>query len=349
MPRIFRYDTHMGVVTPLNPIEDLMSWIAGLRSIGYTSDILKTKHNMTAKRAIQKSSQLISLFAENTLGLLDQAYSGPEGLSFLPLYYAILNLSKVYIVLSGNLRLLDSNRYHGASYNPDQKSSRDLLNEEVVLRKNGVLPLFYKSITNETWNFNNRKIKLGDVYPYIFGITYEFEHAYKNPIAIQGTNIEIVGGVKQGYRLKVRLAESQHSLANKRSCLKLLNGHYKYDAKQKVYFSEAVAESSVEAAQSILANKIRRYLIYSTSGNMGSPISLTPLSAKHFLLPEEVPIWLAFFHLANVVRYNPEFIAKLANSKAWPMLLALRKHTILQFLTLFWSYLHQSNYYFILR
>ncbi len=349
MTTILRYDTTEAVLTPLNPLEDLISWITGLRSTGYTSDILRVNHNITNKADIRQGSQLISLFSNNAVGLLDQAYAGPEEMSFLPLYYSILNLSKIYIILSGHMGLLATNRYHGVSYNPNQKTSRDLLTEEIVFKQNGVLPLFYWSITNEIWRFDKKKIKLGDIYPYIFGISHEFGHAYKVPWALQTISVEIPERGDDGLRLNITLAKSNHPNASKRRYLKIMNGEFKYKEKNNTYISDSKVDTLDKDTKELLLKNIRRCLIYTTSGEFDSTISLTPISGMPLLLPEELPIWLAFFHLSNVVRYNPEFIVKLTYSKAWPMLLALRKHTILKFLTLFWSFLHQSHYHLISR
>ena len=51
---------------------------------------------------------------------------------------------------------------------------------------------------------------------------------------------------------------------------------------------------------------------------------------------------LAFFHMSNVVRYNPEFLARLKDSRSWGLLLVLRNHAVLKFLKLFWENISQS-------
>ena len=269
MTQILRYDTTVAVTTPLNPLEDLTSWIKGLRSIGYTSDILRAKHKITNKADIQKGSQLISLFSSNAVGLLDQAYAGPEEMSFLPLYYAILNLSKIYIITSGHMNLLAKNRHHGGSYNPNQKASRDLLTEEVILRHNGILPLFYQSITNENWTFKTKKLSLG-IYTLIFmEYLMSFLHAYKSPFSLQQISVDMSCKYQaEEYRLQITVDnKSNHKNAGKRRFLKILNGKFAYEKNNHKYVSELKFNNFDEASQALLLRNIRRYLIYTTGGD----------------------------------------------------------------------------------
>jgi len=55
-------------------------------------------------------------------------------------------------------------------------------------------------------------------------------------------------------------------------------------------------------------------------------------------------LWLLFFWLSNVVRYSPEQLEELQDSRLWPILLTLRKHATLRFLILFWSYFHKTSF-----
>jgi hypothetical protein len=84
---------------------------------------------------------------------------------------------------------------------------------------------------------------------------------------------------------------------------------------------------------------VRPVLLYSDL--TGNP--LTPLSSKPLLLPQEIPIALAFFHMSSVVRYKPEFVARLRDSRYWPVVATTRYHGMLHFLRLLWSYVHQRE------
>ncbi len=343
MTTILRYDKVSEVTTPLDPIEDLLSWISGLSSLGYTSDILRNVHRISDTREIKNCAQLIAVHSTNSIGLIEQAYSGPAIISFLPLYYAILNLSKIYITLSGRRQDLERNRWHGATYNPE-KSSRDLLTEQITLKRGGVLPLFYEVLTRSTWGRNDIKIKLHDIYPRMLGISHEYQHAYGNPSSFQPIDLAVQGDLATGYYLEARLASTYHPNAGSRRHLKILTGFKPKPHEQGIFISERILATTTDEAHDILLQNVKRFLLYEPVTNIfGNIIGCrTVLSSKNLLFPEEVPIWMALFHLSNIVRYKPEFLYKVKDTQAWPMLLALRKHTVLRFLLLFWSFAHQT-------
>ena len=84
---------------------------------------------------------------------------------------------------------------------------------------------------------------------------------------------------------------------------------------------------------------VRPALLYSDiSGN-----PLTPSSSKPLLLPQELPIALAFFHLSSIVRYKPEFVARLRDSRFWPVVSTTQYHGMLHFVRLLWSFVHQTD------
>ena len=350
MSQLCRYDHLQQVQTSLDPLQDSISWIAGLRSKGYVSDILRSKHGFTSKKEIADCSQSICKFAQYAVGLLEQAYSGPPELSFLPLYYCLLNLSKVYIVLSPNRARLATNRHHGASY-PLSKASQDLMTEEITIKSSGVLPLFYETLTGSVWT-KGKKYCIGDVYPYLANISYEYGQAYGKPAAVRQIMPIVRGDQTNGFQLGIALHPSPHPDANNKRFLKILQGFTldKQTQSPLTYVTDNVFSPNIEQAKTQLANKTQRFLIWDHEFRIvGGIYSVTPISNQRILLPEEFPIWLAFFHLSNVVRYNPEFLTKLQDSKSWAMLLALRRHTILRFLILFWSYLQQTTFILSVR
>ena len=66
-----------------------------------------------------------------------------------------------------------------------------------------------------------------------------------------------------------------------------------------------------------------------------------------FQRPEEINLFLAFFHLSGLVRYNPSLAYRLEDSRFWPMLLTFRRHGLLRALTLAWEFAHQSHTEFV--
>ncbi len=347
MTVITRYNELSLVTSPLDPIEDVTSWICGLNSIGYTSDILAKVHGIAPAQTVRQCAQAVSQFASTAIGLLEQAFSGPSNLSFLPLYYAILNLSKIYIIAAGKYDNLSLNRHHGASYNPVGKSSHDLLTEEIKILPKGVFPLFYSVLAPGRTIANSRKVTLSSIYPYIRGISYEYEQAYRKQSSVQIISIQVGGVGENSFRLNAGIREMGLANANNLRFLKAITGFKRDTNSPNQYYTKPVQALSEKEALLHLSKKVRRNLLYETVFDIFNQASgsLTPLSNNNMLLPEEVPIWLAFHHLSNVVRYNPEFLGKIENSKAWPMLLAMRKHTLLRFLLLTWSFIHQREFH----
>lgn len=75
----------------------------------------------------------------------------------------------------------------------------------------------------------------------------------------------------------------------------------------------------------------------------GNNTFTTPACSTHLLMPEELPIFLLFFHMSSVVRYKPEFLFRTRDSQYWPMLSAARRHCLLKMLILAWSFVHKTN------
>ena len=77
-------------------------------------------------------------------------------------------------------------------------------------------------------------------------------------------------------------------------------------------------------AEQQIKNSIKRSLISDSISHVGfgqSWLSHTPISGKKHVFNEEMCILLAYFHLSNVVRYNPEHLFKLKDSKYWVLLI----------------------------
>jgi hypothetical protein len=91
---------------------------------------------------------------------------------------------------------------------------------------------------------------------------------------------------------------------------------------------------------------LRTYLLYTpTVVNLRRVCYITPKSRSRLLLPEEVPLFLMFFHLGSVIRYKPAFYERVAESAFLPMLLAAERHCTLKFLLLFHNGMHQRSHF----
>jgi hypothetical protein len=333
---ILRYDDSAGVSTPLDPLLDVLSWVKGLKSNSVCSDLLRTKHSISDRRTNKTCTISVANHASMAISLFEEGLSCPEETSFISLYYGMLNLSKCCVIASGGIQDLQGQRWHGVSYRTGGNMPRDFLNDSVELRKKGALALYYQTLTGVTWG-RDRKIPMSCFYPHIAGIGHEFSSAYGIKQQLQSCNLEekiVQGKISLQLRLDNNLVIGNRG---KRS-LPLSKGFRKIDS--LVY--QTKFQSGPDAKSKILSG-VRRYLLYSfVQGGMA--ITVTPVSSIHLLLPEEIPILMAFFHLSNISRYNPEYIARIQDSIAWPMLLALRRHASLRFLTLFWSYINKTAY-----
>src|SRR3990167_2882661 len=199
---VLRYDSTKIVTTRLDPLSDISSWFAWLRSKGFVGDLLKEIHGFSDRNKINKASKAISSHAENAINLLGQGFSGSTDVSFLPIYYALLNIAKICIILKDKQSELEQQRLHGVSYNP--KSSRDLMTEEITLHKNGAIPLYFQAITDKNLIGSKKKIsvKMNEIYPFIRSMSHEYLEIYKPKLLYYPITINLEGNDKDGYRLK---------------------------------------------------------------------------------------------------------------------------------------------------
>lgn len=349
---VLRYETISGVSSALDPVDDALDWIAGLRSTQYTSDLLRKKHGFVSSQDVRSAAATVAAHTAAAAGLIEQARSGPTALSFLPLYYAILSLSKICVAIGPQRAFIGVHRHHGASYNPLQKSSRDLRTETITLQPKGVLGLFYTTLTGEPWYRAARAMHMAAVMPFITSVGFEHNLAFGSPPKLARVHVGIEGDAGSRYQLTVA-APLQPPIWNGRLReLRAFRG-LKQDSKDSnEYRSPSVtANSASEARRQLIGRHLRPSLLYDPhEGNfVGSVGCLTPVCSRHLLLPEELPIWLTFFHMSNIVRYKPEFLAKLSDSRSWPFLLAIRRHGLLRFLLLFLSFMHKTAFHLSAR
>lgn len=339
---IYRYNSKIVINTRNNPLEDLCLWTSSLRSISYSEDLLFMHHGFKNKRERKICAQQISAYAEHAINLLHQAFSGPNLISYLPIYYSMLNLAKICIIVKGERQALERQRWHGASYVQKSNYSIDLLNEQISLKSKGAIPLLYKVITGSEFPRPGTIITLKRLYPYIHDVSVEYSYLYGEPDNIIGIQLEIEGEQKSGYYIKCTLNNASKKSLPSKSKIKLLSG-FTVDLKNpKIFYSKKIRDTE-ENAKNKLYLIFRRYLIQSTVLSLGQISTYTPVSSSQFQLFEEFPLILVFFHLSNVVRYNPLYLERLYNSKACTLLLTLPKQGAITFLELFWSLLRNED------
>lgn len=346
---IGRYDARLVAHTYLDPMEDAVSFLSALQSTEYVSDLLVDVHGFSDPKLVRASASMIRALILNACSFLDQASEGPPQASFLPAYYAVLNLSKSYMVSGGLLEAVRGRIRHGAFY--DFKRRRSLLNDEVTLGPDGVLPRFYEVLTGERWPWQRQHtIGLDAVYPYIVDCSSEYQlvqgpgrHLAVCEVSVQRQQGS--GGAVVALRVLVHRQDGMPAdpARGMRRRLRLLKGRFG-TTKKHPQGLEYIGKRRVEplvAAKTELMGDLRRHLLY--DGFITRPFTRTPLSGSRLLLPEEVPIWIALFHLSNVVRYDPEFLLRLQDSKFWPVVMAVRRQAVFRYLLLTWSYHHKKS------
>lgn len=195
------------------------------------------------------------------------------------------------------------------------------------------MPLFYQTLTG-TRIGANITLPLSEIYPYILDVSTEYELATGKPSPFALFHFLVITiGKNQHLRVTANLAAG-HPIP-KVNQLKALVGFKKDPGNSASYTSRAIAGTLPPQ----LRAHIRPFLIYHSLD--GSPMSR--ISGSHLLMPEEFPIALAFFHMSSVVRYKPDFLAKLKDSRYWPMLSILRRHALFKFLVTFWGFTHRRT------
>jgi hypothetical protein len=119
----------------------------------------------------------------------------------------------------------------------------------------------------------------------------------------------------------------------------ILDGLQKH---QDAFRSAEVSAANFGEAHRKLRAHFKWHMLYHR-GAYGRLNTSTPSSRATLDLPDEFCILMAFFHLGNVVRYDPQRLEQLMDSRAAPMVEALRRHGTLRFLVQFWSFVTQKQ------
>lgn len=329
--------------THSDPFEDTVTIVKGLRSSSFTEGMLVARHAFDKAKA-KTAAREIGLHIEAATGLFDQAFSGPEDLSFLPLYYSLLNISKSYIIASGQGSALMSNQLHGASY-PVLDPFTSLLQEKIILWPAGVIPLFYSTLTGLVAPWSQKTpISLEAVYPLIYGVTYELEYCCGRLPSLARIDISVYSDEKGPYGL-CQFVDPPAPYAVKDSEISSTSYPFLSPFTQvgpRKFRLPDVGEKDLPSAMAKTRPFVNTWMFYELAHSPLDIVTCIPRLIQGVIFPEELPILLASFHLSSVVRYKTEALAALKDSAEWPMLLALRKHATYRFLLLFLSFMRQQ-------
>lgn len=147
--QISKYPSEFLAISRLNHLDDALDLVSFLTAEDFVSEQLNQVHNKP-KADSRELAKRISSHAKLAKDYASLSISSNPEISFLPGYYAILNLAKIFCLIGPySLEFDKQTKWHGATYNPRKKLSQSLLTEEVCVRTGGTLALFYKTITNQ--------------------------------------------------------------------------------------------------------------------------------------------------------------------------------------------------------
>lgn len=333
-----RYEQDELVTSTQNGFSDLLDWLQFLHAKEYLLAVLQGVHGLSNADALKRCAKIVP-HVRVAAAYVRQSLDGPAEISFLPAYYAILNLMKVYVLLGHRHADLSRNRLHGATYDPQGKDSRSILTEEIVLKDGGVFPLFYETVCGKRLPKRNLSLRVGDFLGCVSGTTFEYSLATGRPHAVcqLGFHVAVDQGVP---RVVSQIAYPPAGAPKGRA--QALAGFTTNGNAAPVYIGPPVpsANGPVDLT-TILRGCIKTHLLYRLEPS--HTYSIVTNSGVEF--PQELPVALLFFYMSSVVRYRPEYFARLRDSKFWPVISCARAHAFLEFLLCFWSFVHRKNYF----
>lgn len=347
MEEIARYPQVSRVTSSLHRLDDVLDWVSGFTSKKYVTEIVRKKHNYNMpfnNEAVESVTQYVNFGCR----YIEQAQKGPKELAYLPLYYALLNFVKAYISVGKYAIELDKkeNRRHGAVYEHGDFSCLD--EDKISIHKAGVIPLFYKTLVDTSLPIahNQRKleIRMKRIYPYIRQISAEYRIACgKSSDKLVPFQVIIEECETDFIRLKANwmggLFVEQVAIPKRLWRLQAFVGMKRINKN-----SQTLISKKYNKGDNKVWSHIRRNVLYDEDIGIGEPrLVFCPVSNDKVLMPEELPILFAFYHMSNISRYNPKAMNKLMDSQYWPTILTLQNHGLYTFLLLFYRYMMQET------
>jgi hypothetical protein len=279
---------------------------------------------------------------------VEQARSGPRVVSYLPYYYSFLQFAKAVIVARQGVAALSSPLTHGLSYRPTAKDSQSLENEEIYVWTKGVFQIFYEILTRrelpdlrpkaKRTPYNPRMaIKMQKVYPYLYDAEHEYLMAKQETKSYFAWILieKILDDADSPLKLKPVLDKESVTNANLSPLFRRLG----------------IEGDLIEIAEGVDPHaEIPTYLLCHTITVPISRIEVppfwygTPIWNGRLHYAEEIPIFLAFFHLGSIARYKPRFMERIMDSPYYPFILAVERHCATKMFLLFYESMMQCSY-----
>jgi hypothetical protein len=330
---VYRYPMLETYVTSGDAFDDLLTQIGFLTSCEYVEELLVSAHGVSHRSAARRA-HIIVAHARYAIAYIAQARSSAPEVAFLPGYYGILNLMKLCVLFSSRHADLPNHRWHGAQYRVDAKDSRTIVTEEVTLHKGGALALFYEVMCGKP--MVSQTVRVGDLFPYIADSAAEWHMASGKPDALAAVHFTVTTSANER-RLSATIGTSQGQTA-KIADIPALKG-FEVNPNNPAIVGVPTAFPLDKMPQNIADECVVRHLIYYPHYE----VTTVPVGKRKLQLFEELPIAIAFFHLSSIVRYKPDFVAKVRDSKFWPVLAAIHKGALFRFALLSWSYIRQAT------
>ena len=330
-----RYRDSAGFATARDPFDDLALHVGFLASTDYTSDLLRRAHGLEDSDAARRAP-VIGAHVRLALRYLEQSQESNVDVSFVPCYYAILNLIKVCILFSDLHVELPTNRSHGASYISTGEPSRSLLQDKVVFGKTGTIPLFYRLLTGRSIR-DKTVVSAHEWYPFMQDVGMEWKLARGNSALVHLVHSYHTDDVGAWITWSPR-GPAVSGEVKQESLPVLINCTRRPEETGYISFRGLPYEGPESYWDQARGSLAAVYLYYPLANTTTSAV-MNP--AMPF--PEEFPIVLAFLHMSSVVRYDPEHLEALKDSRFWPCIGALRAHSLLKFLLLFLSWVRKAH------
>lgn len=342
---IYRHENFTIVQSNLDHTEDLLNLLSSLRSSGFVKELLVKYHGFSNKHEIDAVSKLVKFHIDNSIELAIQGLHSSPHTSFLSLYYSCLNLVKVYLLLLGQRKELARNRKHGLAY-IESDMSKDFLNEQVKILTKGTFPLIYQTLFHKTFAKSPYLVSIEEIYSNIHCINAEYITLCKDSVGFEEVRVAIKGSEKKGFYINVDSFWEEFIRKDLTPRLIPTFNEIQNNINPTFFSTKVYKGNRDKVVNKIQEHNLNRNLlsdvILSWEKNKNS--SIIPINGRNHVFNEDLYIFLAFFHLSNVIRYNPEHLHKLMDSRYWTVILALRRHGFFRFLTLMWGNFIKSSF-----
>ncbi len=338
---LLRYNKPNIITTRLDVLEETMNYLSFFKSLDFTEGILLNKHNIKNSTERKMLAKHIKEHISLSLDLAKQAFNSKEELSYLPLYYSCLNLIKAHLLFMNKRSDLNRNLRHGMSYN-EKQMGRDFFNEELYFYKKGAIPFYYQLISGQTIRSKERiKIKIQDLYTQIKDISAEYVLVSSE----KPQRIELKGNLtKIGKEQYIMLTNHSYTYGKLPSLRKVKSMKNFRLGRNDSFISKTPIKTQSEIDKFIDSNINKYYMSNYYCNNCKEFHLYTGVSGKKHVFNEELSIALAYFHLSNIIRYNPMHYRKLVDSKYNPLIIALIKNGYFTFIKSMIGHFHKFSF-----